>query len=242
MDHLGRQAQNQVLAGLARVKTTVALNVTGMLAKFEVDRRADSWGRWATSQGLEAIRTHLNQTRDELDHAARRISGYEKQLGGVDRPMVPARALVKVGDLDRAKMDQEALQASRATTQKLDLELQGAKAQVLSLEAQLKACRAELKTARSRSAATKVAREAGSRKGKLVTAEGTSAEPSAAAASEVTLTVTPSLDPPTMADVFRGVDPQSGEAMVAGETSSGVVAARLAVLQLWKCLGKFQSK
>jgi hypothetical protein len=231
-ENLNRQAQNQVLAGMARVKTTLALNVTDMVTKFEVDRREDKWGRWATSRGLEAIRTHFNQTRDELDHAARRIIGYEKQLGGVNRPRVPSRALVKVGDLERAKQDAEALQASRATTQKRDGELQEARAQVMSLEAQLRACRSELRAER-----VKKGHESGRGKDNRVTSAVTS---QVTPPSTVRVAVTPILDTPTMAGVFRGIDPVREDAMVVGDTSpKDIVAARLALLQVWQCMGEY---
>jgi hypothetical protein len=76
---LGRQAQNQILGGMS-------LNVTNVMEEFEVERRSDSWGRWATSRGLEVMRTHLNQTRDELDHAARRILVIRSSWGGGESP------------------------------------------------------------------------------------------------------------------------------------------------------------
>jgi hypothetical protein len=56
----------------------------------------------------------------------------------------------------------------------------------------------------------------------------------------MTVAVTPTLDAPTMAGVFRGVDPAREDAMVARDTAAkDVVAARLAVLQVWKSLGDF---
>jgi hypothetical protein len=237
-DNLSRQAQNQVLAGMARIKTSVALNLTNVGSTFEVDRRADNWGRWATSRGLEIVRTHYNQTRDELDHAARRIMGYQKQLGGVGRPQVPSRVLVRVADLDRAKQDSEALQASRATTLGLDRELQGAKAQVVSLEAQLKACRAQLRAERENKASSRrVTSAAGSADLEVVTSQEAVAGPST---PHLTMAVTPTLDTPTMAGVFSGVDLDSEQAMVMSSTAAkDVVAARLAVLQVWRSLGEF---
>jgi hypothetical protein len=135
----------------------------------------------------------------------------------VNHPRHPNRALVKIGELERARQAQEALQASRATTLKLDQELAGAKAEVLSLKAQLSACKTELRAER-----------------------GTAVTPVAPVATPMMVTVASVLEAPTMAGVYRGVDPARDDHMVAGDTSPGdIVAARIALLQVWRSLGGY---
>jgi hypothetical protein len=225
---LGRQAQNQILGGLSRVKTSLSVNVVNSMDEFEVDRRTDDWGRWATSRGLEVLRTRINDTRDELDNAARRIFGYQKQLGGVSHPRCPGRALVKVQELEKARVSQEALLASRATTLKKDQELAGVKAEVLSLKAQLGACKVELRAERGR------------RKQPAVVAPAAAAAVAPVAPVATPVTVTSVLDVPSMAGVYQGVDVDRDDPMVAAGSSPGeIVAARIALLQVWRSLGGY---
>jgi hypothetical protein len=194
---------------------------------FEGERQEDDWGRWATSRGLEVVRTRMNDTRDELDNAARRLFGYQKQLGGVVHPRCPGRALVKVAELEKARTSQEALLASRSTTLKKDQELAGAKAEVLSLQAQLAACKGELRAERARK-----------RQPVEVAPVATAAvAPVAPVATPVTVGAV--LSVPSMEGVYQGVDLSRDDSMVQDSTPSEVVAARIALLQVWRSLGGF---